>query len=82
MINNIGIEVFHEASSPQLCRLKEEMTGQASDYAIGLDRKNDFAKVLPDVFAYTQDDVLKCQDIDDLPSDWRKLADMLIKKYF
>lgn len=72
---------FHDAMSPQFSRLKELLTGEASDFLSGYDRKNSFAKVMPDIFKYTQDDVLKCQDIDDMPEDWRKLAYMLIEDY-
>ena len=78
---DIKYKYFHSAYAPQFHRLKEIMTGQASDFMNGIDRRNDFAKVMPDIFAYTQDDVIKCQDIDDLPADWRKLADILIRKY-
>jgi len=77
----INYKYFHSAGSPQFCRLKELLTGEASDYTSGYDRKNDFAKIMPDIFKYTQDDVIKCQDIDDMPDDWRKLADILIRKY-
>lgn len=72
---------YHDAMSPQFSKLKELLTGEASDFISGYDRHNSFAKVMPDIFKYTQDDVLKCQDIDDLPDDWRRLADMLIKDY-
>lgn len=75
------IKAFHTPMSPQMCRLKELLTGEASDAMNGLVRHNDFTRVKPDIWAYTQDDILKCKDIDDLPADWRKLADILIKKY-
>lgn len=77
----INFKFFHSAGAPQFCRLKELLTGEASDFISGVNRRNDFAKVMPDIFTYTQEDVLRCQDIDDLPDDWRKLADMLIRKY-
>jgi hypothetical protein len=77
----INYKYFHSAGAPQFCRLKELLTGEASDFLSGIDRRNEFAKVMPDIFTYTQDDVLKCQDIDDLPDDWRRLADVLIRKY-
>jgi hypothetical protein len=34
-----------------------------------------------DIDAFTQDDVLGCRNIDDLPAGWRALADKCIAEY-
>ena len=70
---------IYVSGSPYWSRLKEAMCGEVSDRLIGYKSLADGMDI--DIFSFTQDDVLKCKSIDDLPDDWRKLADKCIDVY-
>jgi hypothetical protein len=75
------VKDLYNTDSPYWCWLKEEMLGEVSNR---LNRIGDYElaeKYQPDIFSFTQEDVMQCTDIDDLPADWRKLADACIEKY-
>ena len=70
---------LYKDSSPYWCRLKEAMCGEVSDRIIGYKSLADDMDI--DIMTFTQDDVMKCRNIDDLPKDWRRLADKCIEVY-
>ena len=70
---------IYVSGSPYWSRLKEAVCGEVSDRIMGYGSLADDMDI--DIFSFTQDDVLKCKSIDDLPSDWRKLADACIEAY-
>lgn len=70
---------IYKDASPWWCRVKEAVCGEISDRNIGYKSLADGMDI--DTMAFTQDDVLMCRDIDDLPQDWRKLADKCIDHY-
>ena len=65
--------------SPYFSRLKEAMCGEVSDRLMGYKSLADDMDI--DIFSFTQDDVLKCKKLDDMPNDWRRLAEKCIKAY-
>lgn len=69
------------AGSPYWSRLKEAMCGEVSNRLEGIGDYELAEAINPDIFAFTQEDVLRCPDINDLPKDWRKMADACIEKY-
>lgn len=69
----------YKEGSPYWSRLKEAMCGEVSDRLIGYKSLADDMDI--DIFSFTQDDVLKCKDINDLPAGWKALADKCIKAY-
>lgn len=70
---------IYQGNSPYWSRLKEAMCGEVSDRMIGYKSLADDMNI--DIMSFTQDDVLICKSIDDLPKDWRKLADKCIDAY-
>ena len=69
----------YKGNSPYWSKLKEAICGEISDRLIGYKSLADGMDI--DIFSFTQDDVLKCKDINDLPTDWRRLADLCITEY-
>ncbi len=72
---------LYKGSSPYWSHLKEAMCGEVSNLMI---RKYDYRlaeKYKPDILSFSQMDVMKCTSIEDLPDDWRKLAEACIEKY-
>lgn len=65
--------------SPYWSRLKEAVCGEVSDRLAGYKSLADDMDI--DIDAFTQDDVLRCRNIDDLPAGWRALADKCIAVY-
>lgn len=70
---------LYSGSSPWWCRVKEAVCGEVSDKIIGYSSLADDMDI--DIEAFTQDDMLKCTDIDELPADWRRLAEKCIDHY-
>lgn len=70
---------IYKGSSPYWSKLKEAMCGEVSDYVVGYSTLLDDIKV--NYKDFTQDDVLMCTDINDLPDDWRELADACIEAF-
>ena len=70
---------LYSDSSPWWCRVKEAVCGEVSDMIMGYGSLADDMGI--DIEAFTQDDMLKCKDIDDLPADWRRLAEKCIDHY-
>lgn len=70
---------IYRGSSPFWSKVKEAVCGEISDRAVGYRSLADGMDI--DIVNFTQDDMLMCRDIDDLPSDWRKLAEKCIKHY-
>lgn len=71
--------MIYVAGSPYWSRLKGAVCGEVSDRLMGYSSLADDMEI--DIFSFTQDDVLKCKSIDDLPDDWRRLADKCIEAY-
>lgn len=69
----------YSGSSPYWSRVKEAVCGEVSDRIMGYSSLADDMDI--DIVSFTQDDMLMCRDIDKLPDDWRKLADMCIDRY-
>ena len=69
----------YKGISPYWSRLKEAMCGEVSDRLIGYNSLADGMDI--DIASFTQNDVLMCKDIEDLPKDWRRLADKCIEVY-
>ena len=70
---------IYQDSSPYWSRVKEAVCGEVSDRIIGYSSLADGMDI--DIVSFTQDDVMMCRNIDDLPSDWRRLADKCIEEY-
>lgn len=75
------MEKLYAGISPLWCYLKEAMCGEVSNRLAQIGDYELAEKYQPDIFSFTQEDVMRCTDIDDLPADWRKLADACIEKY-
>lgn len=72
---------YYKGNSPYWSRLKEVMCGEVSNRLQGIGDYELAEKYRPDIFRFTQLEVMQCTDIGDLPDDWRALADACIKKY-
>ena len=72
---------YYASGSPYWSYLKEAMCGEVSNRIEGIGDYELALKYNPNIFSFTQEDVMKCTDINDLPDDWRKLADACIEKY-
>ena len=70
---------IYRDDSPYWSRLKEAMCGEVSDLIIGYKSLADDMDI--DTVSFTQNDVLMCLNIDNLPKDWRRLADKCIDHY-
>lgn len=70
---------IYKGNSPWWSRVKEAVCGEISDRKIGYKSLADGMDI--DTMSFTQDDMLMCRDIDDLPKDWRRLADICIDHY-
>ena len=77
---NKGVEYFeHE---PFRCGLFEVMFGEISNYHIRMYDYELAKKYKPDIFTFTENDVLMCHRFVDLPEDWQRYALACIEKYF
>ena len=72
---------LYRDDSPYWSYLKEVMCGEVSNRLEQIGDHELADEYLPDIFSFTQEDVVNCLNIDYLPEDWRKLADACIKKY-
>lgn len=70
---------LYRNNSPYWSRLKEAVCGEISDRNIGYKSLADGMDI--DTMSFTQDDMLMCRNIKDLPEDWYKLAEMCIDYY-
>ena len=70
---------IYKGYSPWWCRVKEAVCGEISDRNIGYKSLADGVDI--DIVSFTQDDVMNCLDINDLPDDWRRLAERCIEVY-
>ena len=73
---------FYFEHEPYRCGLFEVMFGEISNYMI---HKYDYAlakQFHPDIFTFTQEDVIACQHFYNIPEDWQQYALACIEKYF
>jgi hypothetical protein len=76
----MDIKLFFE-QEPMRSRLFEIMFGEISNKNINMYDFDLAEKYMPDIKAFTVEDVLHCQHFDDLPDDWQRYALAFIEKY-
>lgn len=67
---------------PMRSYLFEEMFGEIHNRMYNIGDHEVADRCMPDIFAFTEDDVINCLRFDELPDDWQKFALACIEKYF
>ena len=74
-------EILDTKPGPIWCLLMEVASGEISNYKIGMYDYELAKKYRPDIFRFTEDDLLRCEKVDDIPEDWLKYLYACIEKY-
>ncbi len=81
LAKDTDISNMYQGTSPYWCRLKELMLGEVSNRLNQIGDYELAEKFKPDIFSFTQEDVMKCANIKHLPTDWKHFAFACMKKY-
>ena len=74
-------EILQDRPGPLWCKLMETACGEISNYHI---RDYDYElaeKYQPDTLSFSQNDLLRCECVDDIPEDWLQYLYACIDKY-
>lgn len=67
-------ELLKGKATPEWCALLEEIIGQIGNY---MNREWDYdlaEKYHPDIFAFTVEDFMRAEKVEDIPEDWLAFA--------
>lgn len=67
---------------PYRSRLFEAMFGEIHNRMYGVGEHDLADLYVPDIISFTENDVIRCMHLYDLPDDWQEYACACIDKYF